>query len=140
MFFFNLLLSFLAVFGNPDVPNNKQECDSVIVLMLSKMEAMQKKIIMLENSGKEMKQTLADVTARFQSEIEELKIQLQSYESKSKNENTKLENALSSERHDGQGGLLVQSDLGENGKKAMRTKRKKGMANSETVFFIYPQT
>lgn len=76
---FKLLLLFRAVSCSPAELENGQEKNNLIVVMLSKMEAMQTKINMLENSDREMKQTLADVTVKFQTEIDQLQREIESY-------------------------------------------------------------
>lgn len=65
MFCLKLFLSVLVVSTNPGVLENEQEKGNITAHMLYKMEAMQNTIYMLEKSDREMKQTLADVRAKF---------------------------------------------------------------------------
>lgn len=134
VFCLNILLSFLPVSGSLDVPENGQDKDSLIVLMLSKMQVMQDKIDMLEKSDREMKQRFADVTAKFQSEIDELNIQIQSFKSKLKSENTENESGI--EKDVGHGDRLIQSEIYENDKETMQTRRKIGKAISKTIMIF----
>lgn len=92
---------------------------------------MQNKIDMLENSDREMKQTLA----KFQYEIDELKNQIRSCKSKSKSEITEFENLsyASSDQDEDQGNFLVQSGIYKNKEDAKGAGRKRGMTNSMTI-------